>query len=275
MSLVARVSKAIERIAPLQLADTTWDNVGLLIEPPYPRPNANQIFLTIDLTPRVLDEAFSYDRLGMIIAYHPPLFKPIKRLCLDDPKQNMAMKCISRGVAVFSPHTAVDSSVGGVNDWIASGLGEGTTKPITPADNPPEGHEGAGMGRLSTLHKPTLLENIIERVKKHFQLSHVRIATVEEGMKQEIKTIGICAGSGSMLLSTPADLFLAGEMSHHDVLAANANGTSVILCEHSNTERGYLSAVLKGKLEEALAQDGGEPIEIIVSKEDRDPLRVV
>ena len=28
-----------------------------------------------------------------------------------------------------------------VNDWLASGLGKGTSKPITPAENPPAGQE--------------------------------------------------------------------------------------------------------------------------------------
>ena len=36
------------------------------------------------------------------------------------------------------------------------------------------------------------------------------------------------------------DVLLTGEMSHHEVLAANAEGKHVILSDHSNTERGYL-----------------------------------
>ena len=42
-----------------------------------------------------------------------------------------------------------------------------------------------------------------------------------------------------------------------------------ILGEHSNTERGYLSAVLKDKLESMLKQDG---IQVVVSQVDKDPL---
>ena len=30
-------------------------------------------------------------------------------------------------------------------------------------------------------------------------------------------------------------------MSHHDIMAATSRGTVVILCEHSNTERGFLN----------------------------------
>lgn len=95
-----------------------------------------------------------------------------------------------------------------------------------------------------------------------------------------IKTVAICAGSGSSVLGpVTADLYFTGEMGHHDVLAALAKDTSVILCEHTNTERGYLSAVLKPALEEGLKNDtseeGGEPIEVIISKTDKDPLVVV
>lgn len=32
-------------------------------------------------------------------------------------------------------------------------------------------------------------------------------------------------------------------MSHHEVLEATANGKTVILCDHSNTERGFNNRV--------------------------------
>lgn len=57
---------------------------------------------------------------------------------------------------------------------------------------------------------------------------------------------------------------MAGEMSHHDVLDAVANGISVILCEHSNTERGFLS-----ELRDALALHLQNKINIIVSEKDK------
>lgn len=53
-----------------------------------------------------------------------------------------------------------------VNDWLASGLGKGRVEPITPADNPPEGQEGSGSGRLFTFSEPTSLSEIVDRVKK-------------------------------------------------------------------------------------------------------------
>ncbi|KAF4799630.1 NIF3-like protein 1 [Turdus rufiventris] len=91
-----------------------------------------------------------------------------------------------------------------------------------------------------------------------------------KGLESPVKKAALCAGSGSSVLKgTEADLYLTGEMSHHDVLDAVANGISVILCEHSNTERGFLS-----ELRDALAIHLQNKINIIVSEKDRDPLQV-
>ncbi|KAL9544646.1 hypothetical protein MBANPS3_007513 [Mucor bainieri] len=276
MSLLSKVTRCMKTIAPLELAESSWDNVGVLVEPPFPSPKQNKVLLTIDLTPQVLDEALSDAKIGTIVSYHPPIFSSMKRLTSADVKQDIVLKAIARGVGIYSPHTACDNCANGVNDWLASGLGKGTSKPITPAENPPAGQEEAGSGRLFTFEEPTNLTTVVERVKKLIGLPHLRLATAEKKM---IQTVAICAGSGSSVLGpVSADLYFTGEMGHHDVLAALAKNTSVILCEHSNTERGYLSAVLKPALEKELANETseeGEAIEVIVSKVDKDPLQIV
>ena len=90
-----------------------------------------------------------------------------------------------------------------------------------------------------------------------------------------IKSIAVCAGSGgSVFKGVEADLYLTGEMSHHEVLAFVAQGRSVILTNHTNTERGFLKDVLQGWLKEELDQEE-EGWEVVVSSKDKDPLRVV
>jgi len=87
----------------------------------------------------------------------------------------------------------------------------------------------------------------------------------------EVRSVAVCAGSGTSVLSgVQADLFITGEMSHHDLLNAVHSGTSVILCEHSNTERGFL-AVLRQQLHSLF--EGC--IEVILSSHDRDPVEIV
>ncbi len=125
------------------------------------------------------------------------------------------------------------------------------------------------MGRLVRLNEPLPIARAIELVKEHLKLKNVRLATSDTG--RSVQTIGICAGSGASLLKkVKADLLLTGEMSHHEVLDAIHNGTHVILCEHSNTERGFL---LKWK--ETIQAALGDGVQITVSTVDRDPLEIV
>lgn len=78
------------------------------------------------------------------------------------------------------------------------------------------------------------------------------------------------AGSGaSVLKGVNAGLYLTGEMSHHDVLDAVHNGVTVVLANHSNTERRYLN-VFAGRLHAEMPQ-----LDVRVSKVDRDPLMFV
>ena len=76
----------------------------------------------------------------------------------------------------------------------------------------------------------------------------------------DISSVGICAGSGgSLFASSPAlskvDLLFTGEMSHHEALAAIERGQCVIAPFHSNTERGFLSGVMKSKLEGTIKEE--------------------
>ena len=59
-------------------------------------------------------------------------------------------------------------------------------------------------------------------------------------------------------------------MRHHDVLALLARGSSVVLCEHSSSERGYLPR-LRARL---LAETHGA-VSVTLAEDDREPLRVV
>jgi dinuclear metal center YbgI/SA1388 family protein len=106
----------MEQLAP-PWAAAEWDNVGLLAgDPSWP---AKRILLTIDLTGPVLDEAVR-GKADVILAYHPPLFRPVKRLLPDrSTPAGLAAEALARRIAVYSPHTALDTAIGGTNDTLA------------------------------------------------------------------------------------------------------------------------------------------------------------
>ena len=39
-------------------------------------------------------------------------------------KERIVVKAVEKRIAIYSPHTGCDAVEGGVNDWLASGLGK-------------------------------------------------------------------------------------------------------------------------------------------------------
>ena len=124
---VGDLCSAMEQIAP-PAAAADWDNVGLLVgAAAWP---ANRMLLTIDLTGAVLDEAVRGE-VDAIIAYHPPIFRAVKRLVPDRGNQEgLAAEALSRRIAIYSPHTALDAAPGGTNDTMATLAGLQDTVPF-------------------------------------------------------------------------------------------------------------------------------------------------
>lgn len=116
---------AMGTIAPLRFAEA-WDNVGLLIGSPR-RELRGPVVLTIDLTDAVIAECAAM-KASAVVSYHPPIWDPLKRIT-DDPSRSAAdargsivLRAIEAGLAVYSPHTALDAAPGGMTDWLADGL---------------------------------------------------------------------------------------------------------------------------------------------------------
>lgn len=137
----------------------------------------------------------------------------------------------------------------------------------------PEPIPGVGMGRVVTLANSLPLYEVIQRTKTHLDLTYIRLALSPKHTRDtKVNAIAVCAGSGSTVLKgCKADVWITGEMSHHEVLDTINNGITVILCEHSNTERGFLRDWSQ-QLKTSVLDD---QVMVQVSEIDRDPLRIV
>src|SRR5258706_8857676 len=112
----------LEEIAPTRYAEA-WDNVGLLAGDPDQQ--ISRAMLAIDYTQEVAAEALR-EQCDFIIAYHPPIFSPVKRMLAGD----VLYDAIRRGVAIYSPHTALDVAPGCTNDLLADILGLTDRQPL-------------------------------------------------------------------------------------------------------------------------------------------------
>ncbi|XP_037936793.1 NIF3-like protein 1 [Teleopsis dalmanni] len=126
-----------------------------------------------------------------------------------------------------------------------------------------------GAGRIFDTN--VTLEQAISCVRNHIGTDVHLSLGLEHNKATTIKKVAVCAGSGASLLKgVEADLYVTGEMSHHELLDANHKKTSVILCNHSNSERGFLQ-VFKEQFNKILNNE----CEIFVSQKDKDPLITV
>ncbi len=357
---------ALEEIAPVRNAES-WDNVGLLVGDSSQEISAG--LLTIDYTPEVTAEAKSLN-CDLIVSYHPPIFDGLKRI-VSPGSSGLIFDAIRRGVAIYSPHTALDVSPGGTNDMLADAVGITDRQPLKLADTkatqyklvtfipekdlekvsralfqagagrignysscsfqlqgtgtffgegdaaPSVGKAGQlervpevrletvvpigaiepvvaalrashpyeepafdlnqlaappsslGMGRIGSM-PPTPREAIFERIKRELSIDHLLVAGPTAG---NVSCAAVCAGScGNLLdeaIARKADLYLTGEMRHHDALKAARAGLTVVCVLHSNSERAVLRR-LAAALTNRLPQ-----LAVSISGRDRDPFSVM
>lgn len=132
---LAEILRQVRTLAREQLAEP-WDKVGLQVGDLGQKVRRG--LLCIDLTEAVLAEAVRL-RCELVVAYHPPIFEPVTKLTTATWKERVLRDAVRHGIAVYSPHTALDADHDGVNDWLARGLGGDDLLPIKFPAQPEDG----------------------------------------------------------------------------------------------------------------------------------------
>lgn len=282
---LADVLTVLRAVAPEPLA-ASWDRVGLHLG--SERQRVRRALLCIDLTEPVMAEAVA-GGCELIVAYHPPIFEPLRRLTDRTWKERVVLEAARRRIAVYSPHTALDAARGGMTDWLCDGLGKHSARfpiaahvdgnePALPGRPGAPGRvseEAPGAGRVHHLARPVSPATLVARVKERLGLAHLKVAMPMAGNPRrvgpaagKIESIAVCPGAGGSLFEAfpGADAYFTGEMQHHQVLDMTARGQLVILAGHTNTERPYLPAY-----REQLIGAGAERVEWLISAADRAP----
>lgn len=111
--------RRFEAFCPLWLAEE-GDPVGLHIG--SLDREIKKIMMTLDVRPEVVKEAIE-KQIDLIIAKHPPIFRPIQRLVPDTPQNAMYLDLVKHDISVYAAHTNMDIIEGGLNDWFCEALG--------------------------------------------------------------------------------------------------------------------------------------------------------
>lgn len=262
---LADILVVLDSIAPLRLAEG-WDNVGLLVGDPA--ANIERALLCIDYTPEVAAEARA-QKVQLVVAYHPAIFEGMKRFVAGTG----IFEAARDGIAIFSHHTALDVAEGGTNDFLADVLGLNARRPMRSPGakfGPALESDVLGLGRIGLLDHPTPRTELFERIKKGLGISSLLVSGPKEGLAH--KVAASAGAAGNMVedaLAQRADLYLTGEMRHHDALRATKANMTVVCALHSNSERAALSRI-RDRVAAAVPN-----VEWNLSTEDRDPFIVV
>lgn len=129
----------------------------------------------------------------------------------------------------------------------------------------------SGLGCVGTLSQPLTLAAFLELVKEKLQVPYLRYCG-EPG--KTIHKVALCGGSGGTLLSraaaSGAQVYLTGDVKHHEAQEALALGMAIADAGHYGTENPII-AMLADALTHKLANSG---VKVMVSRVITDPFRL-
>ena len=258
MPTIEDIAAFLEQFAPPELAED-WDNVGLLVGDRH--RSVGRVMTCLTVTPASAAEAIER-RAELIVAHHPLPFQPLKRLTADTTVGRLLLDLTAVRIAVYSPHTALDSAPKGINQRLAAGLGLRGIWPLVPHD------QRQGAGRWGWLPEPLTLGQLADRVKEFLLIERLQMVGDSE---RSIRTVAVACGAGGELLNAArevgCDCMVIGETRFHTCLEAEAAGIGLLLPGHYASERFAVDS-----LAEALAGQFPE-LEVWASRREQDPVR--
>ncbi|WP_285814707.1 Nif3-like dinuclear metal center hexameric protein [Thomasclavelia cocleata] len=222
----------LEKYFPLNLQQP-WDKCGMQIGDVNQEINRVMVSLNADL--QSLQLAIEKD-CQMLITHHPFLLEKIDNLSFDNHHGKFVKLSIINNIVVYSLHTCLDQGKNGIsmNDWLINELDVHDVKC----------YDDIQVGKQAVLNKPCLTSELVDRIKKIFNLS-VKYA----GKEKIIKTIAICGGSGSddlEYLAGKVDAYITGDTKHRHAKYAYDHNIVLIDVPH------HIEVIMENKVKDLL-----------------------
>lgn len=244
MKYISDVVSFMSQRAPFQMAEK-WDNVGLLVGDGAAK--LNKIVAGIELSGEMIESAIK-TQSNLIITHHPIFFKGAK--CLDfSQKESEAAwvrTLIKNDISLLSMHTNFDRAPNALHSYLFNQLGINNCRPLENLAEREASRfpEGAGYGIQGDLNEPMNIESFIPKVKEVFDVPGIRLSG---NRKANIKRVGFVSGTGMFLwqqaLREGVDLYISGDVKHHEALDAVNAGLNVLDVGHFGAEKHFASVV--------------------------------
>jgi dinuclear metal center YbgI/SA1388 family protein len=205
-SLIAR----IEQAAPLYGA-ASWDKSGVQIA--GRREQAAKCAVMLDPLPEQIAAALEWGA-EFVLTHHPLSMAPRFLDRLDD-YHRVAALVLGREAWLYAAHTSLDAQPQGPAGWLARELGLSSLQILEPTA------QDAGFGLVGDLPEALAWEAFLERLR----VIVGRGFWLQSGpTPARVRRVAYCTGSGGALLgkvfSAGADVYVTGDMKHHQMLEA-------------------------------------------------------
>ena len=131
-----------------------------------------------------------------------------------------------------------------------------------------------GLGKIGELNEPLNLEDFAKYAKEHLNIPSVRYTGPSDAT---IKTVAIIGGAGigfeTIASKKGADVFVTGDIKHHDALDAKTNGIHLLDINHYSEY--VMKEGLKNLLEQWLFSHNSKQFKIEASEINTDPFNYI
>ncbi len=233
MATIKDAIDIIEEFAPLSLAED-FDNCGLKIGDTEAKLTG--VLVTVDTNVDVVKEAKSKG-CNLIVEHHPSIWGALKNIDNQVPLNKMLIEAAKSDIAVYSAHTNVDYTSGGLNDCVAEILGLENVRYISTLSS----------ARIGELQEPLTLRELAKRIAGI--LDDDNVMTVGN-LGRTVKTAAVINGGGGHAdflweaYRAGADIFISGEVKHSVARLAKDLNYAIIQVGHYSSEA-YFKKLIK------------------------------
>ncbi|MDO4552047.1 MAG: Nif3-like dinuclear metal center hexameric protein [Bacillota bacterium] len=259
--MLEELQSELRAIAPRELEEE-WDNGGMQIN--MGKDTVNKVLVCLEITKEVVEEAKGL-KADFILTHHPLLFKPIDVVDGTTTYGEYIIQLIKNDISVYSAHTSFDAAFGGNNDYLADRLGLNQVRRLKLQQ--PLG-EVEVFGRIGVLQESISLQELGQRVEQTLKMKAP--PRMVGNPEHSVRIVGLCSGGGAgsifAAIRNGCDVFITGDIDHHQAQAAREMGICLIDAGHYATERIFAENFAK-RLRKAVAGK----VEVLESQINTDP----
>lgn len=259
------ILKTLDVIAPFSMAEE-WDNSGFQVG--FLSDKIKKAFISLDPTIEALRSARAANA-QLLITHHPLIFNPLARIDSNAYPGDVITEALTSRISIVAMHTNFDMAKGGINDILARMIGLQKCEAL--CKNNEAGDPLEGLGRIGYLPEILPLKTIARIIMDSIGAMGSMIIGAPD---KKIKKVAILGGAGGSELSRAAekgaDLYVTGDIRHHDALMAQTLDLALMDVGHFNMERAAMH-VFAGDLRDKFKEQGWN-LDIEIFEDEKAPM---